>query len=302
MKGLIFHNFVGTEVVFRPGTILGGSLDFDCGLDRAISYFLEPVLVLAPLSKFAFKLKLTGLTAHTDDTSIDIVRTVSMKLLSKFGVADGLDIKIIKRGSPPLGGGEIHFTCPILTSLSNVDLSDSGRIKKIRGIAAVTRISPQTSNRLVESGRSILNTFIPDIYIYSDIYKGEEAGLSPGFGISLVAESTTGALIHADRIGEAGSTPEEVGKKTAKALLVEIAKGGFISTKTNGLVLILMSLTIDNLNKLVVGNLSEKDYVLIEEIKAFLGVSFKLKRPTDDGPLYVSCLGSGYINFNQRMH
>ena len=63
-----------------------------------------------------------------------------------------------------------------MTSLKNVLLEDPGRIKRIRGIAAVTRVSPQTSNRLVESSRSVLNTFIPDIYIYSDVFKGEEAG------------------------------------------------------------------------------------------------------------------------------
>ena len=86
-------------------------------------------------------------------------------------------VKIVKRGSPPLGGGEVHFVCPVITSLNNVNFSDPGRIKRIRGIAAVTRISPQASNRLVESARSLLNAFIPDIYIYSDVYKGEEAGL-----------------------------------------------------------------------------------------------------------------------------
>ena len=156
-------NYTGTSVVFKPGSILGGSLNFDCGTDRCISYFLEPALILAPFSKFAFKLNLTGLTSHEEDTSIDIVRTVFIKILGIFGATEGLDLKILKRGSPPLGGGEIYFSCPVLSSLNNVDLSDSGRVKKIRGIAAVTRISPQASNRLVESCRSVLNTFIPDI-------------------------------------------------------------------------------------------------------------------------------------------
>lgn len=39
-----------------------------------------------------------------------------------------------------------------------------------------TRVSPQLSNRLVDASRSILNTFIPDIYLYTDVYKGEDAG------------------------------------------------------------------------------------------------------------------------------
>lgn len=29
---------------------------------------------------------------------------------------------------------------------------------------------------MIEASRSVLNRFIPDIYIYSDVYKGEESG------------------------------------------------------------------------------------------------------------------------------
>ena len=294
-------NYTGTAVTFKPGSILGGSLNFDCGLERGISYFLEPVLLFAPFSKFAFKLNLTGLTAHEEDTSIDIIRTVFIKIIGMFGVTDGLDLKITKIGSPPLGGGEVSFTCPVVSSLQNADLSDIGRVKRIRGIAAVTRISPQASNRLVESCRSVLNTFIPDIYIYSDVYKGPEAGQSPGFGISLVAETTTGGLIHSDLIGKAGLTPEEIGRKASKKLLTEIAGGGFFSSKSNYFVLILMALTLDNVNKVSLRNLKEEDKVLITDIKNLLGVSFRSIHNEENGNYLVSCVGSGYVNFNQRM-
>lgn len=292
-------NYTGTSVIFKPGSILGGSINFDCGTERAIGYFLEPILLIAPFSKFAFKLSLTGMTSHEEDTSIDILRTVFIKILAIFGINDGLDLKILKRGSPPLGGGEISFSCPVISTLQNVDLSDSGRVKRIRGIAAVTRISPQASNRLVESCRSVLNTFIPDIYIYSDVYKGPEAGSSPGFGVSLVAETTTGGLLHADMIGQAGMTPEEVGRKTSKKLLAEIAGAGYFSAKSNYFVLVLMSLTPDNVNKVCLRSIKEEDKLIMAEIKSVLGVSFKTIN--NESNYIISCVGSGYVNFNQRM-
>lgn len=40
------------------------------------------------------------------------------------------------------------------------------------------RVNPQFSNRMIEASRSILNRYIPDIYLYSDVYKGEESGKS----------------------------------------------------------------------------------------------------------------------------
>lgn len=38
------------------------------------------------------------------------------------------------------------------------------------------RVSPQMANRIVDSARSILNKFIPDIYIYTDHMKGINSG------------------------------------------------------------------------------------------------------------------------------
>lgn len=38
------------------------------------------------------------------------------------------------------------------------------------------RVNPQFSNRMIEASRSVLNRYIPDIYLYSDVYKGEESG------------------------------------------------------------------------------------------------------------------------------
>src|SRR6266404_3525967 len=37
-------------------------------------------------------------------------------------------------------------------------------------------VSPQFSNRTIEAARSVLNRYIPNIYLYSNVYKGEESG------------------------------------------------------------------------------------------------------------------------------
>jgi RNA 3'-terminal phosphate cyclase-like protein len=188
-----------------------------------------------------------------------------------------------------------------VTLLQNVDLSDSGRIKRIRGIAATTRVSPQVSNRLVESCRGLLNPFIPDIYINSDVYKGEEAGKSPGFSISLVAESTTGALLYADQVGAAGGTPEDIGQKAARRLLKEVAGGGYVNSGAHYFLLSLMAMTVDHVNKATLSGLSLSDEEYMASIKDFIGVAFKVRQSSASNTCIVSCLGSGYVNFSQRM-
>ncbi len=82
-----------------------------------------------------------------------------------------------KRGAPPNGGGQILIRCPIVRQLKPCQFTDAGRIRRIRGIAYCTRVAPTTASRLVESSRSLLNHFIPDVFIYTDVYRGQESGL-----------------------------------------------------------------------------------------------------------------------------
>ena len=120
---------------------------------------------------------------------MDALRTATLPQLKRFGI-DGAQLKITKRGAPPLGGGQVTFSCPTIRSLTPIQFTDQGEIKRIRGISYATRMSPQMANRVMDSARSVLTRYIPDVYIYTDVYKGFESGMSPGYALSLVAEST----------------------------------------------------------------------------------------------------------------
>ncbi|KAJ3303045.1 hypothetical protein HDU76_005422 [Blyttiomyces sp. JEL0837] len=197
-------SYTGTTLVYRPGVIMGGTVYHECPNSRAIGYFLEPVIALAPFAKKPVELTLTGVTNDNVDVCVDTIRTVTLPTLKKFlpesqTTNSPLDLKITKRGAPPLGGGEIIFRCPTIRQLKPTQLTNLGHgINKIRGIAYATRVSPQMASRIVDSARVILTRYIPDVYLYTDVYKGNESGKSPGFGISLVAESTAGGLLSAE--------------------------------------------------------------------------------------------------------
>lgn len=46
-----------------------------------------------------------------------------------------LSPQVMKRGMAPGGGGEVFFSCPACRSLKPVQLTDPGKIKRIRGVA-----------------------------------------------------------------------------------------------------------------------------------------------------------------------
>lgn len=51
------------------------------------------------------------------------------------------------------------------------------------------------TNRMIEAAKGVLLKYLPDVFILSDHRKGPASGLSPGFGITLTAETTNGLHI-----------------------------------------------------------------------------------------------------------
>lgn len=185
--------YTGTSISFRPGTIAGGNISHDCGTSREIGYYLPYIVMLAPFAKKELGLTLKGITIGDQELGVDTIRTVTLPILSLFlpsasSLASPLELRITARGAAPLGGGSIYFRCPLLPNASSsgagnsggmlrtLNFTNAGRIKRIRGVASATRVSPQMANRMVEAARGVLNRFIPDLYLFADVYRGEEAG------------------------------------------------------------------------------------------------------------------------------
>uniref|UniRef100_A0A3B4EM64 RNA 3'-terminal phosphate cyclase-like protein n=1 Tax=Pygocentrus nattereri TaxID=42514 RepID=A0A3B4EM64_PYGNA len=255
-------NQTGTALFYQPGLLCGGSVEHECNVQRSIGYYLEALIMLAPFMKNPLKAILKGVTNDPIDPSVDLLKATAVPLMKMFGInGEGLEIKVVKRGIAPRGGGEVHFSCPVCRALKPVLLTDPGKIKRIRGTAYSVRVSPQMANRIVDSARSILNKFIPDIYIYTDHMKGASSGKSPGFGLTLVAETVNGTLLSA----ELASTPqgqgdpvlpEELGKNCAKLLLEEIYRGGCVDSNNQSLALLYMTLDQQDVSKTLLGPLS----------------------------------------------
>lgn len=58
---------------------------------------------------------------------------------------------------------------------------------------------------MVDGCRGLLNKLLADVYIFTDAMAGREAGNSPGYGITLVAETTSGCLLSAECAAAAGA-------------------------------------------------------------------------------------------------
>eukprot|EP00158_Paraphelidium_tribonemae_P008008 Partr_v1_DN28433_c2_g1_i2_m41704 putative RNA 3-terminal phosphate len=292
-------NYTGTGLLFKPGVISGGPIEHDCGVDRAIGYYIEGILPLCPFAKVPVAALMRGITNDNVDASIDMLRTGILPFLERFGV-EGASLKIQRRGAPPLGGGSVKFVCPVVRALTPFQLVDAGRVRKIRGIAYSAKVSPQICNRMVSSAKSLLNHFIPDVYIYTDSFSGVDAGLSAGFGLSLVCDSTTNTAVCAELMAAGGETPEDIGLRAAKMLYAAVAGRGCVDAYQQPLCFILMALCPEDVSKVHVGSVSDAGAQVLRDIHACIGVKFKIVEADGGASVLLSCMGSGYLNYNKK--
>jgi len=177
---------------------------------------------------------------------------------------------MIKKGAKPGGGGQVFFRCSCKLKLIPVNLTDPGKIKHIRrGIAYAMRVAPAICNRFIETSKGILLKYLPDVYIVSDHQKKYHAGLSPAFGLTLVAETITGTFLCGETCllpkGQAmskrgseyagqengPSVPEDLALKATYNLLEEIYRGGCVDSSNRYLAFLLFVLNQKDVSRVL---------------------------------------------------
>ena len=236
--------------------------------------------MLAPFSKNAVNLVFTGpgvvTSAHPEggDASVDTVRTAILPLYQQFGIQLNLELRVVRRCAPPApgvaptsAGGEVQLVFGHQVRLpKTLHLMRPGRVRRVRGVAYATGVPGSSNARSIEAARGVLNQFVPDTYIFSDVSgapppqdknqrpsAGRRTGI--GFGLSLVAETTTGCLYSADAVADpkGGQVPEEVGKMCAYQLLEAIEQGGCVSRIGASTVLTMMAMGSEDVGRIVLG-------------------------------------------------
>lgn len=336
-------SYTGTILVYKPGLITGSAAgngagnggviehELPAGCTRGLSYFLIPLCLLAPFSKAPLRIVFTGpgvITSctPTGDMSVDSVRTAILPLYNQFGIFNNIELRVLRRSNPGPhgkgGGGEVQLVFGHQVRLpKTLHLLNPGRIKKIRGVAYSVGVSGSNNARMIETARGVLNPLCPDTYVFSDMSPApllpapernnpsakKKVGL--GFGLSFVAESSTGCLYSADVASppEGGQAPEDIGKQCAYQLLETISKGGCVAPAAAATMLTLMTMGSEDVGHIQVGRdvIADGNTVqLARDLARFGAPGWGLHDAAgenDNGDVIVSVVGRGIGNVGRKV-
>jgi RNA 3'-terminal phosphate cyclase-like protein len=334
-------SYTGTILVYKPGLITGSTTgtgasrgvithELPAGCPRGVGYFLVPLCLLAPFSKAPMRVLFTGpgvITSATPsgDMSVDSVRTAVLPLYNQFGIFNNIELRVLRRSNPGPngrgGGGEVQLVFGHQVRLpKTLHLMNPGRIKRIRGVAYSVGVSGSNNARMIETARGVLNPLARDTYVFSDVSSAplvpapernnpsakKKIGL--GFGLSLVAESSTGCLFSADVTSppEGGQPPEDIGKRCAYQLLETVSKGGCIAPAAAPTMLGLMTMGSEDVGRLQVGRevMADENMILLaRDLSHFGAPGWGLRdaaAENDQGDVVLSVVGRGIGNLGRK--
>lgn len=293
-----------TELVFHPGMILGGVFSHDVSTNRCVTYIAEAAVLLLPFAKYDSKITLVGSTqSEEEDLSVDTFRTVTCRWLQLFGV-EQCGLRLIRRGSAPGGGGAVDLTCTAVRKLRPVKIVDRGLVKRIRGISFACKTAPDLPQRAATSAKGVLLRLLPDVYIVTDVDAAKGREQCSGYGVMLVAESTSKlAVVSQESIARGRESPEEVGERAAHLLLDQIFDGGCVDAHHQLLVMLLMALSPDDVSVARLGRLTPSAVSAMVLMELYFGVTCAVKEEKqshgdDATPMttMLTCIGSNLVN------
>jgi RNA 3'-phosphate cyclase len=214
-----------TQLDFIPKKKISGSFKFDIGTAGSISLVLQALMPAAAFAPGRTEFDIIGGTDVKWSPTIDYVRFVVLPNLSKLGY--NAELKLIRRGHYPKGGGRVYVTVQPCIGLRCLHLTERSEVKEVRGISHCVKLPVHVAERQAAAAQQVLNE-IDQLKVSVEVetyLAGSDPHVAPGSGIALYTDSKPGGVLGADSIGERGKPAEEVGRFAATQLAQEIRSG-----------------------------------------------------------------------------
>jgi RNA 3'-terminal phosphate cyclase (ATP) len=280
------------EFVFKPGKLRAGTFKFDVGTAGSVTLVLQTLMPILTFAPGSVQLEITGGTDVKWSPPIDYLRLVALPILRKVGYLG--DLRTVRRGHYPKGGGLVRFSTQGPSMLQPLTNNHSGPVSKIYGVSHATALPSHVAERQATAARKCLeDAQLPSASIDLEIVD-DKRQLGPGSGIVLSAETQTGGILGSDALGERGTPAEEVGSNAGK-ILVEAVRSGAYLDRHMGDIIVPYLVLADGMSEVSVSRVTQHTRTNVKVAEWFTGRRFDVEGEIDQaGKLRVKGIGSTF--------
>ena len=288
VEGLVMSS---TKLTFKPRTRLPGEFIFEIGTAGSISLVLQALIPSTAFSPGPVKISLGGGTDVKWSPPIDYMRYVVVRVLRRLGYRANLTV--VRRGHYPRGGGRVVVDVKPVRKLTPVVLTEFGEVERVRGLSHCVRLPRHVAERQANTAVKVLEEAgYGDVSVEREWYgPGEDPHLGPGSGVVLYAETTSGAVLGADALGERGKPAEVVGREAAEKLLKELISGMPVDRHMGDMLIPYMAVA-DGVSTVGVSEVTMHLLTNVEITELITGVKFAVDGALGEpGEIFVDGLG-----------
>ena len=288
------NTLASEELFFTPNRFKTKNLEIDIGTAGSISLLLQSLIPPLMFATRTTKLTIKGGTQGKWQMPVEYLKNVYFPYIKKFSTT--LDIKLIKRGYYPKGGGLIELKIkpkyklkdyPFLEDLIlklkedklQFDQTNQSHLIRINGVSHSSIKLDTVADRQSTTARMNLTKYDVPINIRSE-YPNT---LSLGSGITLWAtfsrdkdelSDKNPIIVGSDNIGEKGIKAEDVAIKAVKSLDKEINSKASIDEHLADNLILWLALAGGEITTSNITNHTKTNIWVIEQ---FLGKIFKIE-------------------------
>lgn len=284
-----------TELWFKPGVATKGIYEIDIGTAGSISLLLQALILPCMFAPGKVRLNIKGGTCGKWQASVDYIQNVLLPQVQRF--VEKIELKILKRGYYPKGGGSVsleinprfklknHQTFTELLEelrvLSQIRLERQGQLEQIRGIvnASSELMSKEVGERIIKSARNDLSSLNAPVNIRLEYVNTKNIG---GEIVLWSVHSESGKVdyenpivLGSDALIEKGKSSEQVGKEAAEKLKKAIRSNAAADSHLTDQLIQFMGILPGSM--INAENVTDHTYTNIYVAEKFLPVSYKVE-------------------------
>jgi RNA 3'-phosphate cyclase len=274
-----------TELEFTPGKVKAGVYNIDIGTAGSISLLLQALIIPCMFAPGKVTLNVKGGTCGKWQAPVEYLQNVFAPYVKKF--VNKFEIKVVKRGYFPVGGGEVKVEIwPEVSSddpavielfcnaLAKFELEEAGELQQVRGIVNVS--SDLQEKEIAERIKMAAEVSLKELEVPISIRVEYSKTLSTGGEIVLWAVFGEDAdnFMGSDCLVEKGKSSEAIGKEAAENLCKEVGAGFGIDYYLADQIMPLMGLLPGS--RITTRKVSKHCLTNIYVVEKFLPVGFKI--------------------------